>query len=220
MKNQTKLLVSVIYLILAACQKDENSEPFGAGNGQYTFYTTNDLGMGSINILIDNVNVGTINHYSPGGVSCGSGDVNVIKTAGSHTFYARAQSGTTWSGTLNFLEDICQIAELTGNGQINNGNNGTNTGCGWDKGNLIQVVSSTSGGASNCNGYFGLKLQNTSTTKLEVCVKLKKTDGTWDEMLNKVDGGQLSYGGWWTCNGTGEYKIYARVSDNQACSCP
>jgi hypothetical protein len=126
-------ILACCLLLLGACKKvtvpDETApavfHPFGAGKGQVTVYIATDLGLGVINCAIDGQNVGTISHYSAT-TACGSGDVNVILSAGSHTFSGSSQSGAvTWNFTFTITEDQCLPRSLTYSGGGGGGSTGT-----------------------------------------------------------------------------------------------
>lgn len=109
------ILLSTLLAILNSCKKEE-SNPFGKGNGQTTFWiSVHDTASGRINVSIDNQLVGTISHYytSALGPDCGKADVNPINSAGSHFLNAVANNGHTWSGSFNVEEGKCDAIQLT-----------------------------------------------------------------------------------------------------------
>ena len=126
LKN-TLLLVSVI--LVTDCQPAKEPAPAatggsstsggstgsGSGNtaqtGTATFFTKEDLGVGSISVSVDGKAEGTIAHYHASGVTCGQGDVNVTKPAGTYPFKATGGS-LVWEGTVTIKNGICQAQEL------------------------------------------------------------------------------------------------------------
>lgn len=126
-------LLAFILVVLAAftgCKKEpldnKTTHPYGAGKGQETVYIQTDLGVGSINVYIDGVFEGTITHYHSS-IDCGSGDINVIKPAGTYSLYAVSTNGTKWNTTITFTEDLCNTFKLTGSGS-GGGGGGSSTG--------------------------------------------------------------------------------------------
>jgi hypothetical protein len=114
MKHLIKLLiVSTLFFVSHSCKKNsDETNPYGNGNGQYTIWTSSDLGVGNIYVKMDNQPVGTISHFHTGGVTCGSGDVNVKASAGNHSYSATSDGGATWSGNMLFVEKMCNTVEL------------------------------------------------------------------------------------------------------------
>src|ERR1043165_2485669 len=112
MKRVFKVLVLAgLVLTAVSCKKEEKepevTNPYGEGNGQYTFYTLTDLGHGNIDVYVSGQAVGKISHYHSSGVSCGGGDVNVTRSAGSYDWNAVAQDGATWNGSIDISEGTC-----------------------------------------------------------------------------------------------------------------
>ncbi len=125
-------ILSAVLFCLQSCVKEKVTDddtpavfhPFGAGKGQFTVYAATDLGLGVINCKIDGQTVGAISHYSAT-TACGSGDVNVILSAGSHTFSGTSQSGSvTWNFTFTITEDQCLPRQLTYSGGGGGGGGG------------------------------------------------------------------------------------------------
>lgn len=111
-------LIGLLFLAIpffSTCKKEktEPSNPYGGNNGQYTIWVRSDLGLGDIQVSIDNVLVGSISHYHSSGVNCGKGDVNVKLPEGTHSYIATSGSGGSWSGTLDFEKGECKTLELT-----------------------------------------------------------------------------------------------------------
>ncbi len=92
------------------------TNPYGEGNGMYSFYVKSDLGAGNITVSVENKVEGTITGYHPTGVKCGEAFVNITRPAGSYNFKAVSQAGPTWTGTMVVSDGVCQSAELTING--------------------------------------------------------------------------------------------------------
>lgn len=111
-------------MAFVVCCKKDTVNPFGGEKGQITFYTGSDLGVGNITVYIEGSEVGTMSHYFTGGPDCGSGDVNVVKDAGTYNWNATSQGGATWSGNISFLKGECRTMELTLGGNTLAGNPG------------------------------------------------------------------------------------------------
>lgn len=123
LKLQLFLFLSFFFFL--SCEKDHvtptESNPFGDGNGQITFYTKSDLGQGTIKISIDGKFVGNLTHYHTAGVTCGYGDVSKIVTTGVHQWSATSTGGMTWNGTFTTYEGACRTMQLLGSGGGNGG---------------------------------------------------------------------------------------------------
>jgi hypothetical protein len=114
------LFLITFFLAQNSCRREDMNptpdpapNPYGTGNGQFSFWIKSDLQTGNISIYVEGESVGTISHYHAGGITCGSGDVNFIKPAGSYNWNATAVNGATWSGTLNIGDGTCNKMELT-----------------------------------------------------------------------------------------------------------
>lgn len=125
-----KTIISITFFslfisgLLVCCKKD-TTNPFGGEKGQVTFYTESDLGVGNITVTVDGSEVGTMSHFFSGGVDCGSGDVNVVKDAGTYNWSATSQSGGSWTGgTVTFIKGKCQTLPLTTGSNVLAGNPG------------------------------------------------------------------------------------------------
>jgi len=156
MKTILKFTALAFVILLIGCKKEElpvnNTppavHPYGAGKGRVTIYAATDLGQGSITCYIDGQSAGTITQYGAN-TTCGSGDVNVILTAGTHTFTATAQSNATWNSTFSITEDVCSMQQITYSGGGGGGGGGTSNG------NAIFYLNQNSPGGSvtvNCGG--------------------------------------------------------------------
>jgi hypothetical protein len=135
MRKISILLLVIFGLItINSCKKEEDpkpTNPFGNGNGQCTFWIESNLELGNISVFIENESVGTITRYHPNGITCGKGDVNVIKNAGTYNWSAKSPTGTSWSGVMTISEGECKTI-LVGDGGSNDdggsGDNGTSSG--------------------------------------------------------------------------------------------
>lgn len=111
------IILTTLLLFTYACNGDSfiqgESQVNGSNYGTYTFWVRSDLGVGKINVVVDNLSVGTVINYNSGGIVCGSGDVNVVKKAGTYNWSARSTNGTIWSGSITFTDGVCQKMELT-----------------------------------------------------------------------------------------------------------
>jgi hypothetical protein len=105
--------------------------------------------VGNINIFVGGISAGTMSHYYPDGVSCGKADVNVVKKAGTYSWYATSSGGASWNGSINIEEGKCQLMELTGGG----GGGGGGNGCNYS---LNGIWTRKNDGA--CTGAAGLKV--------------------------------------------------------------
>src|SRR4051812_1169673 len=118
MEIKKTLAIAVLYMTCFVTCSEENTpppkptNPYGVGNGQVTFYSKSDLGEGNITISIDGEDKGIITEFHPDGVTCGSGNANVILSAGKHSLYARGQSGGSWSGNFDVIEGKCTPNEI------------------------------------------------------------------------------------------------------------
>lgn len=61
------------------------------------------------------------------------------------------------------------------------------------------------------NGSFLLGVKNTCNDKIDIKIALRKKNGTVDGGLNNGVEGNKTWS-YWTCDGTGEYKIFTRTS--------
>ncbi len=85
--------------------------PYGGTNGMQSFYVESDLGHGPISVYVDGTFQGTITHYNSSGITCGSGDVNVTLSAGTHSYSATA-TGYSWSNTFTVTQEVCASRKL------------------------------------------------------------------------------------------------------------
>ncbi len=129
------LAIMLMTLILVFSCKKKETEPsedtnnYGSGNGMVTFYLKSDLGLGSITVSVDGQAKGTITQFHSGGVTCGSGNVNVTLSKGNHTLYAVSQTGSViWNNTFTIYEGDCLPFELTYSGSGGTTTGGTTTG--------------------------------------------------------------------------------------------
>lgn len=122
-----KRIVFIAMVLLAGCTKKDVTPPPPPDTGSLTVYSKSDLGAGNIEVFIDNVSAGTVSHFSPNGVTCGSGDVNIKKPAGNYTLTAKGTNGKTWGPVTIAIENgACKSFELTTNSTV--GGSGTTGG--------------------------------------------------------------------------------------------
>ena len=200
------LVSAVVAFLLSACAKD-STNPYGANNGQYMFWVRSNLGIGHIDMALDNQPVGTITHYYDNGVDCGKADVNVTKPAGTYSWSAKAQNGTTWGGTVTVEEGKCNQQELAGGGT-----GGGGTTCASTRA-LVSVVSTVRGTVCGNTNSLTVVLRNNSNQDLAMTLQLQRANGTWDCGTN----GSVAPGATWsyyTCTPTGTYRYDAMLASD------
>lgn len=120
-----KRIVFIAMVLLTGCTNKEVTPP-PPETGTLTIYSKSDLGAGNIEVFIDNVSVGIVSHFSPTGVTCGGGDVNIKKAGGNYALTAKGTNGKTWGPvTISIENGTCKSFELTSNAT---GAGGTTTG--------------------------------------------------------------------------------------------
>jgi len=139
------LIAITISTLETSCKKsEEETNPFGTGNGSYSFWNKSDFGVGNIDVYVDGQTVGTMSHYFPDGVDCGKSDVNFVKKAGTYSWNAASPSGATWKGSITIEEKKCSMMELTYSGGGTGGNCSNSLVGTWTRQN--------DGGCSNSTG--------------------------------------------------------------------
>lgn len=73
-----------------------------SGQGIVTFYQQTNSNHGPITITVDGQNVGSITTVHPSGPTCGSGQVNVPRSQGLHSWTAVAQDGYHYEGSITW----------------------------------------------------------------------------------------------------------------------
>jgi|GEM_PF-6995449 hypothetical protein len=123
-KNLLILSALVCFMVtISSCQKDDSStiNPYGAGNGEISFYAVSTSSPRSpypISIVVNGIHVGDISFgYSSGAPDCGAGGsagvASYIGTPGYQNFTATGANGGTVSGSVNLVVDQCSIAYIT-----------------------------------------------------------------------------------------------------------
>ncbi len=146
--------IIVAGIFLTACPPDPEPKPT---TGTYTFWIRSDLGVGNIQVSLDNSNVGTISHYDVDGVTCGKGDVNVEKPAGVYSYVATGDNGTKWTGTATFENGECFRKELILSGNGSGSGSGTGQAVFWtSQSNGWSSIDVTVGGTAvgTITGYY------------------------------------------------------------------
>lgn len=113
--NFMKRIIFIAAVLFASCTKKDFAPP-AADTGTLTVYSKSDLGAGNIEVFIDNVSAGIVSHFSPAGVTCGGGDVNIKKAGGDYALMAKGANGKTWGPITIAIENgTCKSFELTNN---------------------------------------------------------------------------------------------------------
>jgi hypothetical protein len=111
-----------VFLIIG-CENPVDPEP---DKGKASFWMKSDLNVGYIDVYVEGNFAGRISHYHQSGITCGDGDVNIIKPSGSYNWSAVSENGTKWAGTLTISKNNCIPIELTNS----SGGGGSTTGQG------------------------------------------------------------------------------------------
>jgi hypothetical protein len=135
------LTVLYLALMLFSCTKETTTTQAPATTGSATFFAKSDLGAGNITVSVNGQVVGTISHYYPSGVTCGSSDVNIEEPAGTYSWTAVGANGSpAWSNTVTITNGACVPIELTNNGG-SSGGGGTGNGGGNSGGITSSTIS-------------------------------------------------------------------------------
>jgi hypothetical protein len=226
--NGLAVMLMALILIFSCKKKEPEPKPeensYGSGNGMVTFYLTSDLGVGNIAVSVDGQSRGTITQFHSGGVTCGSGNVNVTLSQGTHSLHAVSQTGAVvWNDTFDIDEGSCLPFELTYSGGGGTTTGGTTTGGsttgGTTTGGTTTGGTTTGGACASMNSYISFvsvvynsctnnsgatfTFKNNSSQKLEVKVPIKLNDGTWScQYASPNAGATFSV---WACNTTTTY---------------
>lgn len=107
------LAFALLFAVVSCSRKtDDTSKKDSAGQGKTTFWLSEDLGVGAIDVYIDNVWEGSISHAHAAGISCGLGDVNYSGSKGVYSYEAVAANGAKWKGEFNLEDGKCKDVEL------------------------------------------------------------------------------------------------------------
>ncbi|ADB40807.1 hypothetical protein [Spirosoma linguale] len=231
-------LLSVIIISVWNCKTDKeqptpviNNGNTGSSNGSSngtgadqtgtaTFYTKQDLGVGPITVYVDGKLEGTISHYHTNGVTCGQGDVNVIKSAGTYSMKATGGS-QVWNGSITIKNGVCISQEFI----KNNSTDGSGTGSGsgvtatcdftaWNK--LVEITRyeyKATGGCSSPSGETNLSIKNNATVLMDAKFCMQQPDGKWScGAWDNVKPGGLFANNYWICGKSQALKIWAKPS--------
>lgn len=217
---KTSLVRLAVYCLLlspilssSTCSSSDPSPSMGT----FTYFMRSDLGVGNVDIYLDNEKVGTISHiYVP---DCGNGDVNAKRKSGTYDLLAVGGTGKRWVGTSVFENGRCLSQEIT-NGSSGSGGGGGGGGSSSScKGTWVSnptYVSLTSVKDNRCGtGGLSLNFKNTSNTTLSMCYSVDSDKGL--RSVFKPGETLTSY----SCTPNPSIKVFVMPESTlSGCSCP
>jgi len=96
---------------------DDGSCVYPMGDG--VFWTDADYGHGYISVYLEGTYIGDITNYFSSSPDCyASGCVSFTRYPGTYSFYAEANDGTWWQGSITIYGDNCSKMRLYGKKQM------------------------------------------------------------------------------------------------------
>ena len=108
------VVITVVAISMAACNKDDNEPDPDEKDGQITFYTTTG-DCGSIEIQLNGANVGPLSSVYSGTTEpdCGADNTLTIGVdIGAHDYHAEDNCSNIWEGTIIINKGDCKVKLL------------------------------------------------------------------------------------------------------------
>ena len=166
------MVIITMSAIILSCTKSTTpapANPYGAGSGNVTFWTSDNV-AGGVDVTINSTTNHMSQYFASGAPSCGAqGAAAFTLSAGTYNFTAQQTGGSlSWAGSVTVTDGGCLKEQLTGGG-------GSTTG------------GSTTGGSTTSGSTTGI-----STTNYALFYTNNNTYGNINIYVNNTYQGTLS----------------------------